>query len=162
MEKPGLNTYCKFLHPYVPCEICSLNKKLHFMNTKFTEKKTLNLSTSLLSQYLLFECKQRLIVIADVLDNKYKTLSDAVYVSFIIWSILITFYLLFSLTLSFSSSFPPFVFTVVSSVIVSAICIHRVNLLLYPSLLYYTITINNSQRILTNHWNIIINTKIIQ
>ena len=23
LEKPGLNTYCKFLHLYVPCEICS-------------------------------------------------------------------------------------------------------------------------------------------
>ena len=129
---------------------------------KILHKKIVNLSTSLLSYFWTFECKQRLIVITDVLDNKYMTLSDTVYVKVIIWSKLITFYILLSLTLSFSSSFPPFVFTVVSSVIVSAICIHRVNLLLYPSLLYYTITINNSQRILTNHWNIIINTKIIQ
>ena len=138
------------------------------------QKKTLNLSTSLLSQYLLFDCKQRLIVIADVFDNKYMTSSDAVNVNFIIWSILITFYLLLSLTLSFSLLFLPFVSTVVSSVIVSAVCIHRVNLLLYPSLLYTTITKNYSQRCTllntfpkhqisyTNHWNIIINTKIIQ
>ena len=85
---------------------------------KILHKKIVNLSISLLSYFWTFECKQRLFVIADVLDNKYMTLSDTVYVSFIIWSILITFYILLSLTLSFSSSFLPFVSTVVSFVIV--------------------------------------------
>ena len=60
------------------------------MNKKFTGK-TLNLSTLLLSQFLLFECKQRQIVIADIPDNEYTIYGDIVHVSYIILSKLITF-----------------------------------------------------------------------
>ena len=66
---------------------------------KNLQKKTINLSTPLLIQFLLFECKQCQIVIANVCDNEYTIYGDIVNVSYIILSKLITFAKSLSLTL---------------------------------------------------------------
>ena len=90
-----MNTYCTFLRMYVPCEICSWNKKLHFMIKNLTQKKV-NLSFSLFSNFWTFECKQRLIIIVDVSNNEYTIYSDIVHMSYIILSILLHFYIIVS------------------------------------------------------------------
>ena len=75
-------------------------KMKNFISWKKNYKKTpQNLSTSLLSQFLLFECKQCQIVIAVVSNDEYTIYGDIVDVSYIILSILITFSKLLSLTL---------------------------------------------------------------